>query len=60
MSRDSLARLFEVSLKATVPDEPDIVPLIDACSAKSGVKFGDYQWWVKPFFPVHLDVNLRL
>ena len=39
-----LAQLFEVSLRATVPSEPDVVPLVDACVAKSGVKFGDYQW----------------
>ncbi|XP_057447250.1 arginine--tRNA ligase, chloroplastic/mitochondrial-like isoform X2 [Lotus japonicus] len=39
-----LAKLFEASLKATVPDEADIVPLVDACVAKSGVKkFADYQ-----------------
>lgn len=38
-----LAKLFEVSLKATVPDETDVEPLIAACTAK----FGDYQWWVK-------------
>ncbi|KAF7813888.1 arginine--tRNA ligase, cytoplasmic-like isoform X1 [Senna tora] len=34
-----LAKLFEVSLKATVPDEPDVEPLIAACTGK----FGDYQ-----------------
>ncbi|CAK8533793.1 unnamed protein product [Lathyrus sativus] len=39
-----LAQLFDVSLKTTVPDEEDVVPLVDACTAKSGgVKFGDYQ-----------------
>ncbi|KAJ1430189.1 Rossmann-like alpha/beta/alpha sandwich fold, partial [Sesbania bispinosa] len=41
--KSQLAKLFEVSLRATVPDEPDVVPLIDACVAKSGVKFADYQ-----------------
>ncbi|KAI4347049.1 hypothetical protein L6164_007899 [Bauhinia variegata] len=34
-----LANIFEVSLKETVPDEPDIEPLIAACTAR----FGDYQ-----------------
>ncbi|WVZ14253.1 hypothetical protein V8G54_011819 [Vigna mungo] len=38
-----LAQLFESSLRATVPDEPDVVPLVDACAVKGGVKFGDYQ-----------------
>ncbi|KAG5087444.1 hypothetical protein AAZX31_01G005900 [Glycine max] len=38
-----LAQLFDLSLRATVPDEPDVVPLIDACAVKGGVKFGDYQ-----------------
>ncbi|XP_014515617.1 arginine--tRNA ligase, cytoplasmic isoform X1 [Vigna radiata var. radiata] len=38
-----LAQLFELSLRATVPDEPDVVPLVDACAVKGGVKFGDYQ-----------------
>jgi arginyl-tRNA synthetase len=40
-----LAQIFDVSLKATVPDEEDVVPLVDVCTAKTGgVKFGDYQW----------------
>ncbi|XP_028790127.1 arginine--tRNA ligase, chloroplastic/mitochondrial isoform X2 [Neltuma alba] len=34
-----LAKLFEVSLKATIPDEPGVEPLIAACTGK----FGDYQ-----------------
>ncbi|XP_010545318.1 PREDICTED: arginine--tRNA ligase, chloroplastic/mitochondrial isoform X2 [Tarenaya hassleriana] len=34
-----LAKLFEASLKNTVPDEPDVEPLVAACTAK----FGDYQ-----------------
>ncbi|TKY44552.1 Arginine--tRNA ligase [Spatholobus suberectus] len=38
-----LAQLFDLSLRATVPDEPDVVPLVDACATKGGVKFGDYQ-----------------
>ncbi|XP_061371245.1 arginine--tRNA ligase, cytoplasmic-like [Gastrolobium bilobum] len=38
-----LAKLFEESLRKTVPDEPDVVPLVDACVAKSGVRFADYQ-----------------
>ncbi|MED6201776.1 hypothetical protein PIB30_098427 [Stylosanthes scabra] len=38
-----LAQLFEVSLRTTVPSEPDVAPLVEACIAKFGVKFGDYQ-----------------
>ncbi|KAK7379961.1 hypothetical protein VNO78_32245 [Psophocarpus tetragonolobus] len=38
-----LAQLFDLSLRATLPDEPDVVPLVDACAVKGGVKFGDYQ-----------------
>ncbi|XP_057447253.1 arginine--tRNA ligase, cytoplasmic-like isoform X2 [Lotus japonicus] len=38
-----LAQLFEVSLRATVPDEIDVAPLVEACASKGGVKFGDYQ-----------------
>ncbi|KAK7272739.1 hypothetical protein RJT34_29546 [Clitoria ternatea] len=38
-----LAQLFDISLRATVPDETDVVPLVDACTVKGGVKFGDYQ-----------------
>ncbi|XP_010539376.1 PREDICTED: arginine--tRNA ligase, cytoplasmic isoform X2 [Tarenaya hassleriana] len=34
-----LAKLFEASLKLTVPDEPNVEPLVAACTAK----FGDYQ-----------------
>ncbi|XVF88643.1 hypothetical protein PTKIN_Ptkin19aG0067300 [Pterospermum kingtungense] len=34
-----LAKLFEVSLKVTVPNEPDVEPLVAACTGK----FGDYQ-----------------
>lgn len=46
-----LAQLFEVSLRATVPDETDVVPLVEACTSKTGgVKFGDYQWLVLFFF----------
>ncbi|XP_004513035.1 arginine--tRNA ligase, chloroplastic/mitochondrial-like [Cicer arietinum] len=41
--RKQLAKLFAESLKAIVPSEPDVVPLIDACVAKSGVKHADYQ-----------------
>ncbi|KAF5748530.1 Arginine--tRNA ligase [Tripterygium wilfordii] len=36
-----LAQLFEQSLRTTVPDEPDVGPLVAACTAK----FGDYQWY---------------
>ncbi|KAJ1376046.1 Rossmann-like alpha/beta/alpha sandwich fold [Sesbania bispinosa] len=38
-----LAQLFDVSLKTTVPDEQYVVPLVEACTSKAGVKFGDYQ-----------------
>ncbi|WRX33906.1 Arginyl tRNA synthetase N-terminal domain - like 1 [Theobroma cacao] len=34
-----LAKLFEASLKVTVPNEPDVEPLVAACTGK----FGDYQ-----------------
>ncbi|XVE54174.1 hypothetical protein DITRI_Ditri03aG0059400 [Diplodiscus trichospermus] len=34
-----LAKLFEVSLKVTVPNEPDLEPLVAACTGR----FGDYQ-----------------
>ena len=36
-----LAKLFEASLKVTVPNEPGVEPLIAACTGK----FGDYQWY---------------
>ncbi|KAJ1387874.1 Rossmann-like alpha/beta/alpha sandwich fold [Sesbania bispinosa] len=38
-----LVQLFDVSLKTTVPDEQDVLPLVEACTSKAGVKFGDYQ-----------------
>ncbi|XP_045832727.1 arginine--tRNA ligase, chloroplastic/mitochondrial-like isoform X1 [Trifolium pratense] len=41
--RKQLGKLFAEALKQTVPTEPDIVPLIDACIAKDGVKHADYQ-----------------
>lgn len=44
--KKQLAKVFEVSLRTTVPDERDVVPSVDACAAKSGVKFADYQWLV--------------
>ncbi|KAJ7969524.1 Arginine-tRNA ligase [Quillaja saponaria] len=37
--KQQLAKLFEVSLKVTVPSEQDVEPLVAACTAK----FGDYQ-----------------
>ena len=40
--KQKLANLFEASLRATVPDELDVEPLIAACNPK----FGDYQWYV--------------
>ena len=48
-----------------MPDEPDVVPLIDACAVKGGVKFGDYQWLVhSSFFSpccmyLNFEVNFR-
>ncbi|RHN63306.1 putative arginine--tRNA ligase [Medicago truncatula] len=42
--KKQLAELFRESLKATVPSEPDVVPLVEACVAnKNGVKHADYQ-----------------
>ncbi|KAH1241745.1 Arginine--tRNA ligase, chloroplastic/mitochondrial [Glycine max] len=42
--KKQLAKVFEESLRTTVPDEPDVVPSIDPCAAnKAGVKFADYQ-----------------
>ncbi|KAE8698394.1 hypothetical protein F3Y22_tig00110597pilonHSYRG00102 [Hibiscus syriacus] len=38
--KGQLAKLFDVSLKVTVPNEPDVKPLVAACNGK----FGDYQW----------------
>lgn len=37
-----LAKLFEVSLRTIVPDEPEVEPLVVACAGK----FGDYQWYI--------------
>ncbi|XP_057762581.1 arginine--tRNA ligase, chloroplastic/mitochondrial-like [Arachis stenosperma] len=31
-----LVQLFELSLRATVPSETDVAPLVDACFTKSG------------------------
>lgn len=36
-----MAKLFEAALEATVPNVPDVKPLVAACTAK----FGDYQWY---------------
>ncbi|KAL9996483.1 putative arginine--tRNA ligase [Helianthus debilis subsp. tardiflorus] len=38
--KEQLAKVFDVSLKVTVPDEPEVVPLIAPCSRKEA---GDYQ-----------------
>ncbi|KAI3505548.1 hypothetical protein L1887_27680 [Cichorium endivia] len=38
--KEQLTTLFEVSMKVTLPEEPDVVPLIVACAKK---EFGDYQ-----------------
>lgn len=43
--KQQLAKLFESALNATVPNEPDIEPLVAACTAK----FGDYQWYCSAF-----------
>ncbi|EEF48160.1 arginine--tRNA ligase, chloroplastic/mitochondrial isoform X2 [Ricinus communis] len=37
--KKQIAKLFEASLRETVPSEPDVEPLVAACTAK----FGDYQ-----------------
>lgn len=37
--KQQLAKLFESALKVTVPDEPDVEPLIAPCNPR----FGDYQ-----------------
>ncbi|KAK7390603.1 hypothetical protein VNO78_25912 [Psophocarpus tetragonolobus] len=41
--KKQLSKLFEVSLRTTVPDESDVAPLVDACAAKASLKFADYQ-----------------
>ncbi|KAI3766846.1 hypothetical protein L2E82_16921 [Cichorium intybus] len=38
--KEQISKVFEVSLKVTVPEEPEVVPLIVACVKK---EFGDYQ-----------------
>lgn len=54
-----LAQLFEVSLRAAVPDETDVVPLVEACTSKTGgVKFGDYQWLVLFFLLMIITIML--
>ena len=42
-----------------MPDEPDVVPLVDACAVKGGVKFGDYQWLVHFFYPCCIHVKWK-
>lgn len=46
--KQQLAKLFEVSIRKIVPDEPNVEPEIAVCAAKSGTakKFGDYQWYI--------------
>jgi hypothetical protein len=48
--RRQLAKLFDVSLKLTVPDEPNVEPLIEPG------KFGDYQWC--SLFQLKLPIKL--
>lgn len=43
-----------------MPDEPDVVPLVDACAVKGGVKFGDYQWLVHFFFPLLYPCEVKM
>ncbi|KAL7601737.1 arginine--tRNA ligase, cytoplasmic isoform X1 [Lactuca sativa] len=38
--KEQIAKVFEISLKVTIPEEPEVVPLIAACAKK---EFGDYQ-----------------
>lgn len=41
--KEQIAKVFEISLKVTIPEEPEVVPLIAACAKK---EFGDYQWYI--------------
>lgn len=38
--KQQLEKLFKASIRVTVPDLPDVEPLIAACNPR----FGDYQW----------------
>lgn len=38
--KQQLAKLFETSLRVTVPQVPDVEPLMAPCKTK----IGDYQW----------------
>lgn len=40
--KQQVAKLFEESLRITVPEELDIDPAIAPCQ---NPKFGDYQWY---------------
>lgn len=39
--KQKLAKLFDVSLKATFPSGPTVEPMVAASTSK----FGDYQWY---------------
>lgn len=39
--KQQLEKVFDAALRATVPNETDVKPLVAACTAK----FGDYQWY---------------
>ncbi|XP_076928679.1 arginine--tRNA ligase, cytoplasmic-like [Bidens hawaiensis] len=41
--KEEIAKLFEVSLKRTVPVEPPVAPLITICSKKEAAAAADYQ-----------------
>lgn len=40
-----LGKLFEVSLRAVAPDEPNVEPVV----VPSAGRFGDYQWYTVGF-----------
>ncbi|KAJ0832343.1 putative arginine--tRNA ligase [Helianthus annuus] len=67
--KEQIAKVFEVSLKVTVPDEPDVAPLIAVCSKKEAA---DYQWYAClpacllsrivqfPFQAIYIVLNILL
>lgn len=44
--KQQIAKIFEESLRLTVPDELDVEPAIAPCQ---NPKFGDYQWYARSF-----------
>ena len=41
--KEHLSRVFEESLRITVPDEAEVAPIIAPCARKEA---GDYQWYM--------------